>query len=69
MKCRKCQSLFSGKKNKKTIVNLSSTELAQRVVKVNCVKKQKKTKKKPEIKIYHDLKRCIQANEDMKKKK
>ena len=30
----KCQILFSGK-NKKNITNLSSTELAQRVVKVN----------------------------------
>ena len=30
----KCQILFSGK-NKKNIINLSSTELAQRVVKVN----------------------------------
>ena len=30
----KYQDLFSGK-NKKTIINLSSAELAQRVVKVN----------------------------------
>ena len=30
----KCQILFSGKNNK-NITNLSSTELAQRVVKVN----------------------------------
>ena len=30
----KCQSLFSGK-NKKNILNLSSAELAQRVVKIN----------------------------------
>ena len=30
----KCQSLFSGK-NKKNIINLSSAELAQRVVNVN----------------------------------
>ena len=29
----KCQSLFSGK-NKKNIANLSSAELAQRVVKI-----------------------------------
>ena len=35
--CMKCQILFSGKKikNKKNIINLSSAELAQRVVKVN----------------------------------
>ena len=33
MICMKCQTLFSGK-NKKNIVNLSSAELAQRVVKV-----------------------------------
>ena len=32
--CMKCQSLFSGK-NKKNIINLSSAENAQRVVKVN----------------------------------
>ena len=32
--CMKCQFLFSGK-NKKNITNLSSAELAQRVVKVN----------------------------------
>ena len=31
----KCQSLFSAKLKKKNIANLSSTELAQRVVKVN----------------------------------
>ena len=31
----KCQILFSGK-NKKNIINLSSAENAQRVVKVNC---------------------------------
>ena len=30
----KCQNLFSGKKNKKNIINLLSAELAQRVVKV-----------------------------------
>ena len=35
--CMKCQILFSGKKKKKkkNIINLSSAELAQRVVKVN----------------------------------
>ena len=32
--CMKCQILFSGK-NKKNIINLSSAENAQRVVKVN----------------------------------
>ena len=32
--CMKCQILFSGK-NKKTIANLSSTELVKRVIKVN----------------------------------
>ena len=32
--CTKCQILFSGK-NKKNITNLSSAELAKRVVKVN----------------------------------
>ena len=32
----KCQILFSGK-NKKNIINLSSAENAQRVVKVNCI--------------------------------
>ena len=32
--CMKCQILFS-RKNKKTIINLLSAELAQRVVKVN----------------------------------
>ena len=31
--CMKCQIMFSGK-NKKNIINLSSAELAQRVVKV-----------------------------------
>ena len=30
----KCQILFPGKKNKKSITNLSSAKLAQRVVKV-----------------------------------
>ena len=30
--CMKCQSLFSGN-NKKTVISLSSAELAQRVVK------------------------------------
>ena len=33
----KCQILFSGK-NKKNIINLSSAENAQRVVKVNLLK-------------------------------
>ena len=34
--CMKCQSLFSReKKSKKNIINLSSTDFAQRVVKVN----------------------------------
>ena len=33
----KCQILFSGK-SKKTIINLSSAELAQRVVKVDKLK-------------------------------
>ena len=34
----KCQSLFSGinKNDKENIINLSSAELVQRVVKVNC---------------------------------
>ena len=32
----KCQSLFSGK-NKKNIINLSSAEFAQRVVKVKLI--------------------------------
>ena len=32
----KCQNLFSGK-NKKNIINLSSAELAQRVVKVKMI--------------------------------
>ena len=31
----KCQKLFSGKKNKKKVTNLSSAELAQGVEKVN----------------------------------
>ena len=33
--CMKCQILFSGK-NKKNTINLSSSELAHRKVKVNC---------------------------------
>ena len=36
--CMKCQILFSGK-NKKNILNLSSAELAQRVVKVKVLSK------------------------------
>ena len=33
--CKKCQSLFSGKKKKKNGVNLSSSDLTQRMIKVN----------------------------------
>ena len=33
--CTKRQILFSGKKNKWIIINLSSVDLAQRMVKVN----------------------------------
>ena len=32
--CMKCQILFSGKKNKKNIINLSYAEFAKRVLKV-----------------------------------
>ena len=39
--CMKCQILFSGK-NKKNIINLSSAENAQRVVKVNLDHMKKK---------------------------
>ena len=37
--CMKCQILFSGK-NKKNIINLSSVELAQRVVKAKSLLKK-----------------------------
>ena len=37
--CMKCQSLFSGK-NEKNIINLSSAEFTQRVVKVNSAFKE-----------------------------
>ena len=33
--CMKCQSLFSGKKNKKNIINLLSAVYVQRVAKIN----------------------------------
>ena len=36
--CMKCQILFSGEKNKKNIINLTSAELSQKVVKVKCDK-------------------------------
>ena len=47
----KCQSLFSFK-IKKTIVNLSSAEFAQRVVKINIVNISEKKKQKKNL-IFH----------------
>ena len=44
----KCQILFSGK-NKKNIINLSSAENAQRVVKVNERKQQHRKKRRKEM--------------------
>ena len=36
--CMKCQTLFSGEKNKKNIINWLSAEFFQRVVKVKALK-------------------------------
>ena len=62
--CMKCQSLFSGK-NRKNIINLSSAEFAQRMVRVTPYKALYKVQKS----IRFEIQKVSLQTFDFKKKK